>query len=218
MNTASGPQSSPGGMGRRRFLANTALRGMGVSIGLPVLESLWHQRSGTAATICPAGPTRMAFVYVPNGVNLEHWRSEGDGRDYTLGQTLEPLAPFKSDFQIVSGLAHRNGFAGPDGAGAHPPAPGGYHHGYHLRHALYAWVSHHTSTPPDSHAQPRRRPYRRTANKPPTQANTLLSIYIFVRLWSTPAPVRSPVRVAVPRASGRKRSTVVLPGEYQEVC
>ena len=122
MNTASGPQSSPGGMGRRRFLANTALRGMGVSIGLPVLESLWHQRSGTAATICPAGPTRMAFVYVPNGVNLEHWRSEGDGRDYTLGQTLEPLAPFKSDFQIVSGLAHRNGFAGPDGAGDHARA------------------------------------------------------------------------------------------------
>ena len=83
-----GSQMSAGGMGRRRFLANAALRGMGVSIGLPVLESLWQPNSGNAATICPAGPTRMAFVYVPNGVNLEHWRSSGEGRNYTLGQTL----------------------------------------------------------------------------------------------------------------------------------
>ena len=117
-----GPQMSAGGMGRRRFLTNAALRGVGISIGLPMLESLWHERRSVAATICPAGPTRMAFVYVPNGVNLEHWRSEGDGRDYTLGRSLEPLTPFKSDFQIVSGLAHRNGFAGPDGAGDHARA------------------------------------------------------------------------------------------------
>ena len=96
---------SPGVMGRRRFLERAALRGLGVSIGLPVLESLGHQRISVAAGSCPAGPTRMAFVYVPNGVNLEHWRCAGEGTDYRLSRTLEPLAPFRSDIQIISGLA-----------------------------------------------------------------------------------------------------------------
>ena len=122
MTQNSRSQVSPGVMGRRRFLERAALRGLGVSIGLPVLESLGHQRISVAAGNCPAGPTRMAFVYVPNGVNLEHWRCEGEGANYRLSSTLEPLAPFRSDIQIISGLAHRNGFAGPDGAGDHARA------------------------------------------------------------------------------------------------
>ena len=122
MTQNSRSQVSPGVMGRRRFLERAALRGLGVSIGLPVLESLGHQQSSALAGSCPAGPTRMAFVYVPNGVNLEHWRCAGEGTDYRLSRTLEPLAPFRSDIQIISGLAHRNGFAGPDGAGDHARA------------------------------------------------------------------------------------------------
>ncbi|MEI7863015.1 MAG: DUF1552 domain-containing protein, partial [Planctomycetota bacterium] len=122
MTQNSRSQVSPGVMGRRRFLGQTALRGLGVSIGLPVLESLGHQQSSALAGSCPAGPTRMAFVYVPNGVHLEHWRCVGEGTNYTLSSTLEPLAPFRSDVQIISGLAHRNGFAGPDGAGDHARA------------------------------------------------------------------------------------------------
>jgi hypothetical protein len=64
----------------------------------------------------------MAFVYVPNGVNVDRWRSDGEGRDYTLGPTLEPLGAVRDQFQVISGLAHRNGTAGPDGAGDHARA------------------------------------------------------------------------------------------------
>ena len=59
---------------------------------------------------------------MPNGVHVDRWRSLGDGRGYTLGPTLEPLSDMRDHFQVVSGLAHRNGTAGADGAGDHARA------------------------------------------------------------------------------------------------
>lgn len=108
-------------IGRRRFLRAAALRGAGVSVALPAFESLAGE-SVAAASGRSAIPTRMAFVYVPNGVNLEHWRPTGEGADYALSRSLEPLAAYKGDFQIVGGLAHRNGTAGRDGGGDHARA------------------------------------------------------------------------------------------------
>ena len=109
-------RSSQSGISRR-----TVLRGIGTAIALPSLESLRPATAAAAAAV----PTRMAFLYVPNGVNVSRWRPEGEGRDYRLGPTLEPLADFRDDFQLISGLAHRNGTAGPDGAGDKPPRKGG---------------------------------------------------------------------------------------------
>ena len=94
------------------------LRGLGAAIALPSLGSLRPAAAAAPAAI----PTRMAFLYVPNGVNLSRWRPEGEGRDYRLGPTLEPLAGLRDEFQLISGLAHRTGTAGPDGAGDHARA------------------------------------------------------------------------------------------------
>jgi len=112
---------SPGhhDLSRRRFLAGTALHGLGTAVALPAFASL---RTARAATAGDTPPVRMAFVYVPNGVNVERWRSAGEGRDYTLGATLEPLAELRDRFQVIGGLAHRNGEPGPDGAGDHARA------------------------------------------------------------------------------------------------
>lgn len=105
-------------LSRRRFVAGAALRGLGASIALPAFASL----RPAAAAAAGAAPTRMAFLYVPNGVNLAHWRPEGEGRDYGLGRSLESLAPHRDQFQLISGLAHQNGTAGKDGAGDHARA------------------------------------------------------------------------------------------------
>ena len=105
---------------RRTFLGAAALRGLGVSLALPAFESLRAAR--VLAGGDPAGAVRMAFVYAPNGVIEPRWKPEGIGADYRPGPTLEPLAGLRQDFQIVSGLAHRNGTAGPDGAGDHARA------------------------------------------------------------------------------------------------
>lgn len=104
-------------LSRRGFLATTAVRGLGTSVALPAFASL---RAAESAGAEP--PTRMAFVYVPNGVNVDRWKSTGRGHDYRLGESLEPLADLSDHFQVISGLAHRNGTAGPDGAGDHARA------------------------------------------------------------------------------------------------
>jgi len=94
---------------------------MGTAVTLPWLETLG--RPGLArAAVAVAVPTRMAFLYIPNGVHVPRWRPEGEGRDYRFGPTLEPLAGFKDDLQIITGLAHRNGTAGNDGGGDHARA------------------------------------------------------------------------------------------------
>lgn len=105
---------------RRRFLGGTALRGLGLAVALPALESLPAARAAGAAA--RVAPTRMAFLYVPNGVILDRWKSTGSGRDFRLGETLEPLVPFQGDLQIVTGLGHQHGTAGGDGPGDHARA------------------------------------------------------------------------------------------------
>lgn len=119
MTPAPRDSATTGPLSRRQFIARTTLRGLGASIALPAFASL---RQASAAGAVAGIPTRMAFLYVPNGVNLAHWRPEGEGADYTLGRSLEPLAPFRGDFQLISGLGHRNGTAGKDGAGDHARA------------------------------------------------------------------------------------------------
>lgn len=106
---------------RRRFL-----KGMGAAIGLPALESLAHPILTQAmdgkramATTATGAPLRMAYLYVPNGVNLDHWRPEGTGADYQLNKTFKPVEAFKKDFQIFSGFEQKHAFGGTDGAGDH---------------------------------------------------------------------------------------------------
>jgi len=108
---------------RRHFL-----RGLGVCLALPAFESVVPVRAFGADTLpqlatTPTGaPLRMAFLYVPNGVNKRQWKPIGEGADYQLGPTHEPLAPFRDDFQIISKLDQKNGTAGADGAGDHARA------------------------------------------------------------------------------------------------
>jgi hypothetical protein len=112
--TASGPASL-----HRRTMLGSMLRSAGVAIALPALEAL---RATSARAATPVPPTRMAFLYVPNGVNLSEWKPQGRGPQYRLGTSLAPLEPFRNDLQMISGLSHRSGFASGDGGGAHARA------------------------------------------------------------------------------------------------
>src|SRR5437879_5935667 len=89
----------------------TALKGLGVSIALPFLEAMIPsllvaasaRRRALEAGVS-AYPTRMAFFYVPNGVNMREWQPTIEGAKFTLPKTLQPLAPFKDDLLVLSGL------------------------------------------------------------------------------------------------------------------
>jgi hypothetical protein len=108
---------------RRRFL-----RGLGITLALPALESLLPAARALAAaapklaTTHTGNPLRMAFLYVPNGVNLARWRPTGEGADYQLGETMAPLAGLKDQFQVFTGFEQQHGWSGGDGGGDHARA------------------------------------------------------------------------------------------------
>ncbi len=96
-----------------RLSRRTALRGFGVSLTLPWLEAM----ATSAATV--SAPTRMAFIFVPNGVNLSQWTPKTEGYGFDLPYILEPLADVKNDLMVLSGLTHDKGRANGDGPGDH---------------------------------------------------------------------------------------------------
>ena len=108
---------------RRAFL-----KGLGAAISLPTFETFLSAHAGAAeagrklATTASGMPLRTAFIYKPNGMNMEKWAIEGTGTDFKLAATHEPYAKFKQHLQLFGNLAHRNGTGGPDGAGDHARA------------------------------------------------------------------------------------------------
>ncbi len=81
----------------------TMLRGVGVSLGLPWLEAM-VPTTVLASSKIPKPPVRMAALYVPNGVNVRQWWPEGQGRDFQLSPTLEPLADLKNEIVVFENL------------------------------------------------------------------------------------------------------------------
>ena len=100
------------------------LRAAGVCLGLPLLPSLG--RWSRAADKPPEVPRRLAFLYIPNGVNVEAWSVTGSGENYELSPTLSPLARHRSEITVISGLNHENATPGPDGGGDHSRATAVY--------------------------------------------------------------------------------------------
>ena len=91
-----------------------------MTLALPALPSISGAAEATASlrAVTPTGaPLRMAFLYVPNGVNVNKWRPTGEGWNYQLGESLQSLAGFRNDIQFISNLGHDNGTAGPDESG-----------------------------------------------------------------------------------------------------
>jgi hypothetical protein len=88
-------------MSKHRFPISrrTVLRGAGVSLALPWLEAMMPAAAKSAAL-----PVRMAFLYMPNGVNTGAWAPEGTPRDFKLSVTLDPLNDFKDKIIVAQNL------------------------------------------------------------------------------------------------------------------
>ena len=109
----------------QKIARRAILRGAGVTMALPFLESL----SATAATGGNAAfPKRFGVVFLGCGVNEDHWSAEGDGAGMKLGRSLEPLEPLKGKINVVHGLFNK----GAMGLGIHPPQTGSLLTGAHL--------------------------------------------------------------------------------------
>ena len=100
-------------MPSHQFARRTFLRGVGVSMALPWLESLsvWGdvpQDSGASSE----APVRMAVLFAGNGFHGKEWWAKGAGRDMELGQVLAPVADFREKLLFVRGLHNAEALKG----------------------------------------------------------------------------------------------------------
>ena len=97
----------------------TFLRGMGVTLALPLLDAMVPAMSAVANTA--ARPVRrLGFVYTPNGATMSAWTPTGEGPILdVLSPTLSPLAPFKDQVVVPTGLSQKQAESFGDGNGEH---------------------------------------------------------------------------------------------------
>jgi hypothetical protein len=105
---------------KKSISRRTVLMGLGTTVALPWLESL--AAATPSATAAAGAPRRLAFVYVPNGVNVPEWTPKSAGRLGELTGTLAPLNPFKGHVNVMSGLVCDKARANGDGPGDHARA------------------------------------------------------------------------------------------------
>jgi hypothetical protein len=117
---------------KKHLPRRTFLRGLGVTLSLPLLDSMIPAQTPLASTA--ANPQiRLGLCFMPHGAVMNNWTPIGEGSDFDLNRTLQPLAPFKNQLVVVSNLAHKNAApAGPgDNGGDHTRSPSVYLNGVH---------------------------------------------------------------------------------------
>src|SRR6185369_4920891 len=95
----------------------TALKGIGATIALPLLDAM--QPAATAWAQTPAGKVapRFAFIGFPHGAIMSKWVPADTGANFTMSYILEPLKPYQKHVTVVSGLRNKP---------AETPEPHGY--------------------------------------------------------------------------------------------
>ena len=109
---------------RKSLSRRTLLRGLGAGIALPLLDAMVPALAQSRAA---GSPVRLAWFYLPNGIDMRHWTPASDGPlPAELPKILAPLAPHRSEFNVLSNLTAHWGRPLLVGAGDHGRALAAY--------------------------------------------------------------------------------------------
>ena len=102
---------------QKHLSRRTLLRGAGVALALPLLESMFPaaMRRASAAGV---PPKRVAFMYIAHGAVMDRWLPAGASTDLTLGPTMQSLGAWRNRLNVVSGLTLPAAYVGEATAGA----------------------------------------------------------------------------------------------------
>jgi len=116
---------------KKHISRRTILRGVGVSLSLPLLESMIPAQTPLLKTA--ANPkTRLSCIYVPHGAIMDKWTPATEGKDFAFTEILKPLEPFRDRLNVLSNLAHpAAGGAGSDAGADHQRSAAVYLSGAH---------------------------------------------------------------------------------------
>jgi hypothetical protein len=128
---------------RKHLSRRTFLRGAGAVIGLPFLDAM-VPALGRASEPARVPPTRLCYVYVPNGMVMANWTPASTGPGFAFTPILKPLEQFRESTLVLSGLMWHNANSLGDGPGDHARASASFLTGAHPRESgsdIHAGVS-----------------------------------------------------------------------------
>lgn len=114
---------SPNEPSRSHWNRRLWLRGAGVLMGLPWLESLrvWgDEPTSSSQTTTGPYPLRFAALFMACGVHPDHWWAKGNSEALELSRCLQPLKDLRSQLNVIHGLFNKNA----TGVGIHPGQTG----------------------------------------------------------------------------------------------
>ena len=91
---------------KKHLPRRTFIRGMGVTLALPLLDSMIPAQTLLGQTAANP-PARLGFVYVPHGAIMDKWTPAAEGTGFEFTPILKPLEPFRDRLNVVTGLGHR---------------------------------------------------------------------------------------------------------------
>ena len=94
---------------KKHLSRRTFLRGTGVCLALPLLESMIPAATPFAQT-AGAPRTRFGAIYVPHGATMYKWTPEKDGTTFEFSEILQPLEPFKKYVSVISDMSHPSAY------------------------------------------------------------------------------------------------------------
>ena len=102
---------------KKHLSRRTFLRGAGVAVALPLLDSMLPAQTPLRATAANV-KTRFGAVYVPHGATMYKWTPAKEGRNFDFSETLSPLEKYRNSMNVISNLCHQSS-AGADAADEH---------------------------------------------------------------------------------------------------
>ncbi|MDY3557122.1 DUF1552 domain-containing protein [Gemmata sp. JC717] len=106
----------------------TFLRGVGVSMALPWLESVPVWGDDKPKNSASEAPVRFAALFSGNGFHSKEWWARGEGKQLELGKVLDPLKPHREKLLFLRGLYNQEALIG----GIHSCQTGNLLTGAHL--------------------------------------------------------------------------------------
>lgn len=115
---------------KKALSRRTFMRGMGATLALPLLDSMVP--AFAAAQNTAKSPTRLSFIYVPNGIIMNKWTPATVGAGFEMTPIMSPLAPYREKLLALTGLTANGARAlEGEGAGEHARASAAFMTGVH---------------------------------------------------------------------------------------
>ena len=116
---------------KKHLSRRTLLRGAGVTVALPLLDSMVPAQTPLGKTAA-SSKSRLSCIYVPHGATMDKWTPGAEGKGFAFTEILSPLDKYRDHITIASNLAHpAAGGAGSDAGADHARSAAVYLSGVH---------------------------------------------------------------------------------------